>query len=58
VLFKLRSLRQDENGQTLTEYGLLLALIALAVIGTLVLLGPRLNSIFETILNNLPGGGS
>lgn len=58
VLFKMRSFTKDESGQTLTEYGLLLALIALAVIGTLVLLGPRLNSIFQTILNSLPGGGS
>ncbi|MEW6242692.1 MAG: Flp family type IVb pilin [Bacillota bacterium] len=58
MLFKMRSFTKDESGQTLTEYGLLLALIALAVIGTLVLLGPRLNSIFQTILNSLPGGGS
>lgn len=41
--------REDEEGQTLIEYGLLLALIAIVVIAALLFLGPFINDIFDTV---------
>ncbi len=48
----LRSNR-DEEGQTLVEYGLLLALIAIVVIAVLLLLGPAISGIFQSVNNQL-----
>ncbi|MDQ3148908.1 MAG: Flp family type IVb pilin [Chloroflexota bacterium] len=45
--------RDDEKGQTLVEYGLLLALIAIVVIAALVILGPLVSGIFTTVGNSL-----
>lgn len=45
--------RDDERGQTLVEYGLLLALIAIVVIAVLVLLGPAVSGIFQSVNDQL-----
>jgi pilus assembly protein Flp/PilA len=48
--------RDDEEGQTLIEYGLLLALIAIIVIVALNFLGPIISQLFQnvgTTLNNV-----
>jgi pilus assembly protein Flp/PilA len=45
--------REDEEGQTLVEYGLLLALIAIIVVIALVFLGPIVSQIFQNIGKNL-----
>jgi pilus assembly protein Flp/PilA len=42
-----------EEGQTMTEYGVLLALIAVVVIAALLLLGPKIASIFDYISGQL-----
>jgi len=42
-----------EEGQTMAEYGLLIALIALIVIGGVTLLGKNLGSTFSSIANSL-----
>ena len=39
----------DEEGQTLVEYGLLLALIAIVVIAALIVLGPIVSGIFNSV---------
>ena len=44
---------EDEDGQTLVEYGLLLALIAIIVIVALVFLGPIVSQIFRNVGKNL-----
>ena len=44
---------EDEEGQTLVEYGLLLALIAIIVIVALVFLGPIVSQIFQNVGDNL-----
>jgi pilus assembly protein Flp/PilA len=44
--------RQD-RGQGLVEYALIIALVAVVVIATLILLGPQIASIFQNISNNL-----
>ncbi len=41
------------RGQGLVEYALIIALVAIVVIGTLILLGPQIASIFKNISNNL-----
>lgn len=45
--------REDEEGQTLVEYGLLLALIAIIVIVALIFLGPIVSQIFQNVGDNL-----
>ena len=45
--------REDEEGQTLVEYGLLLALIAIIVIVALIFLGPIVSRIFQNVGTSL-----
>jgi pilus assembly protein Flp/PilA len=40
---------QREEGQTMAEYGLLIALVAIVVIGAITVLGTNLSSAFSTI---------
>ena len=40
---------KDESGQTMVEYGLLIALISIAVIAVLVVLGPRIAGFFQAV---------
>ena len=47
--FLARISREDEEGQTLVEYGLLLALIAIIVIVALLFLGPIVSQIFSNV---------
>ncbi len=49
----LMRLLKDESGQTMVEYGLLIALISIAVIAVLVLLGPRIAGFFRSVDNQL-----
>jgi len=44
---------KEEEGQDLTEYGLLLVLIALAAIATMGKLGSAINSVFTTASSSL-----
>ena len=44
---------QEEEGQTLVEYGLLISLIALVVIAVLTLLGGRLSATFNRAANSI-----
>jgi len=44
---------EEEEGQALTEYGLILALIAIAAIGALVIVGELLTDVFEEIQQRL-----
>ena len=48
-----RSIRR-EDGATAVEYGLMVALIAVAIIATVALLGGSLNGVFNTVKNTLP----
>jgi Flp pilus assembly pilin Flp len=58
----LRRLAADDGGQDVAEYALMLAVIAVVVVGTLVLIGQNANNIFNlvatTLGNALTGGGS
>ena len=46
-------LDKDEEGQTLVEYGLLLALIAIVVIAALIVLGPLISTTFSEVSDEL-----
>jgi Flp pilus assembly pilin Flp len=45
----------DESGQDLLEYALLVALIALVAVGAVKLAGANVNSIFSNIVGQLGG---
>jgi pilus assembly protein Flp/PilA len=40
---------RKEEGQTMTEYGILLALIVVGVVGVLILLGPKIVTAFSKV---------
>jgi len=46
---------KDESGATAIEYGLIAALIAVAIIGTLGLIGDQLDTTFGTVKSKLEG---
>jgi len=48
------SLREREEGQTMAEYGVVLAVIVLAVIGAITLLSDNVRSAIESVANILP----
>lgn len=45
---------KNRQGQTLVEYGLLLVLIAVVVIGALTIVGQKANNSYSFIGNTLP----
>ncbi len=49
---------REEKGATAVEYGLLVGLIAVAIILTVTALGGKLNGLFSSISGSLPGGGT
>jgi pilus assembly protein Flp/PilA len=44
---------KDESGATAIEYGLIAALIAVAIIAAVTLLGDNLDDLFRDIANNV-----
>ena len=47
-----------ERGAAAVEYGLLVALIAVAIIGAVILLGGKLNNTYTCVGNTMPTGSS
>lgn len=54
---KLWRFLKDEDGVTAIEYGLIAALIAVAIIAAVETVGTNLNTTFETVSDKLPVGG-
>lgn len=50
-----RQFARDEEGVTAIEYGLIAALIAVVIIGTVTLVGNGLNNVFKIISDKLAG---
>jgi len=50
---KLIRFVKNEEGATAIEYGLIASLIAVAIVGVLVTLGPKLSGVFTTVQTNL-----
>jgi pilus assembly protein Flp/PilA len=46
---------KDESGATAIEYGLIAALLSVAIIGTLTALGTSLDGTYTAILNAITG---
>ncbi|MDV7999863.1 Flp family type IVb pilin [Rhodococcus sp. IEGM 1408] len=46
---------RKDRGATAVEYGLMVGLIAVVIIAAVVLLGGRLNEMFETVVTELGG---
>ena len=44
----------EEDGQTLVEYGLLISLVALVVVGAMTLLGRRTLAFYNNASNQMP----
>lgn len=60
MITSFKKLIGNEEGATAIEYGLIAALIAVAIVGTLALIGPQLDTTFQTVetsLENANGGG-
>lgn len=47
--------RQDEEGQGLVEYALILVLVAIVVIAILAIVGPQIGNIFSRVTSGLSG---
>ena len=50
--------KDEESGQGMVEYGLIVALISIAAIAIIVLIGPKLTGIFTKVSNGLSGTAS
>ncbi len=48
---------QEEEGATAIEYGLLAALIAAVIVGTVGALGQTVNTAFQNVDNGITGAG-
>jgi len=51
MLRKLRKLFKDESGQDMIEYALLSSLVAIFLITVLLLLGPAIESLFQSVID-------
>jgi len=49
----LKDLRDDQSGQAMVEYALILALVSVAAVGILTTLGGSVSSIFDKINSDL-----
>jgi pilus assembly protein Flp/PilA len=53
MITTLKTMIRDEEGATMVEYGLLVALIALVAIVGVTLLGTNLNQLFSTVAGSV-----
>ena len=51
----IKNFGREEDGVTAIEYGLIAALIAVVIIGSVTTVGTRLVTVFNTIRDALPG---
>lgn len=50
---RMISVLKEDKGQGMVEYGLIIALVAIAVIAAVTLLGGNLKNVFNGVNNNL-----
>lgn len=51
----IRRFLRDESGQSLTEYALIIALVAIALIATITAFKDKLLAVFKTIGDSISG---
>lgn len=44
----------QEEGQGLTEYGVILVLVAIVIVAILTILGPQVGNMFSRVTNSFP----
>jgi len=54
---RLSRLVKNDSGASAIEYGMIAALIAVVIVGTLALIGPQLNGAFTDIKDALTAAG-
>jgi pilus assembly protein Flp/PilA len=57
MLVMIKSFIGDEEGASAVEYGLIVALIAVLLIGVLALVGGGLEGLFDQVVEELPTAG-
>ncbi len=55
MIKKIQNFLRDDEGASAVEYGLIVGLIAVAIVSTLLLIGPKLDGLFVQVNNALPG---
>jgi len=58
LLTKIKNLIREEEGASAVEYGLLVALIAVAIIGAVQLLGTNLKTMFTNVAATIGASSS
>jgi pilus assembly protein Flp/PilA len=53
MLHTLKSMIRDEEGATMVEYGLLVALVALVALGAVKAVGTNLSTLFTSVATSL-----
>ena len=53
MISTLKTFMKDENGATAIEYGLIAALVAVAIVGALTTLGGSLTTMFGTVNSDI-----
>jgi Flp pilus assembly pilin Flp len=55
TLLQLYCWVKSEEAQTMAEYGLILALVSIAAVAALLLLGPQIGSVFGNVCQSIKG---
>ena len=55
MMKKMKALLAEEQGQGMTEYGLVLGIIAVAVVGALALLRTQIIEMFDNVVTAVTG---
>jgi Flp pilus assembly pilin Flp len=53
MIAKARSLWQDDQGQDIAEYAVMLAVILVIVVGTIRLIGSNANNVFSSVASSV-----
>jgi pilus assembly protein Flp/PilA len=56
MMKKMKALLTEEQGQGMTEYGLVLGVIAVAVVGILITLRTQIISMFQNVVTSITNG--
>jgi pilus assembly protein Flp/PilA len=56
MMTMIKKLWQEESGQGMTEYGLILALVSVVAIGALFIMGGKLQEVFTSVTTELDKG--
>ncbi|NEU30500.1 Flp family type IVb pilin [bacterium LRH843] len=55
MLRAIKSVLNNEKGQALSEYGVILGIVLVAVIAVLITFGDAIVGVFNNIISSLPG---